>query len=196
VTRVDRARAKEVVVAGHYLHSFPSGWTSCHEYDGAYVVFSIPANKNLGPFLFGPDIEIRELARLWAPDGHRPNLLTQALSEAVRELREDFPQVEALVSFADLNNGHHGGIYQAASWLYTGQSSESRVYVLPDGRTVSRRSFHSGKTSLPPSVKPLKLPGKHRYVRPLSRRAKKSLRLPTLPYPKSDAAVEGSGGEG
>lgn len=181
---VDRAEAKAVIVAGHYLHSFPSGWTSCHRYEDAYVVFSIPANKNLGPFLFGPDIQIRELARLWAPDGHRPNLLTQAISSSVRELRQR-TEVDALVSFADLNNGHHGGIYQAASWLYTGQSSESRVYILPDGRTVSRRSFHSGGTSLLPSVKPVKLPGKHRYVRPLNRKAKKALRLPVLPYPTS-----------
>lgn len=181
---VSRRETQAAIIAGHYLHSFPSGWTYCYRLEDAYAVYSIPANKNLGPYLFGPDVAIRELARLWAPDNHAPNLLTRIIAESARSLRRD-TGVEAVVSFADANHGHHGGVYQAASWLYTGRSSESRVYITPEGRTVSRRSFHSGATSQIPNVKPVKLPGKHRYVRPLTRQARRALRLPTLPYPGS-----------
>lgn len=182
---VERATAKEVMVNNHYLRSFPSGWTFCYQHGEAFVVYSIPANKNLGPYIFGAGIEVRELARLWAPDHHEPNLLTAAIAASVRALRQHHPNVDALVSFADVNQDHHGGVYQAASWLFTGQSSESRVYITPEGRTLSRRSFHSGGTSKIPGIKPIKLPGKYRYIRPLTRRARKAIKLPLLPYPKT-----------
>jgi len=128
---IPRHEAKAVVCANHYLRSFPSGWTFCYHHEGALVVYSIPANKNLASFLFSAPVEIRELARLWAPDGHRANLLTQAISASVRSLCA-VVGCEAVVSFADPNQGHHGGIYQAASWLYTGQSEETRVYRTPE----------------------------------------------------------------
>jgi hypothetical protein len=185
---VSRNDARRVIEAHHYLHSFPSGWVYCYRLDGGYAVYSIPANKNLGPYLFGPDIKVRELARLWAPDGHHPTALTRLIAESAKALRRD-TGVEALVSFADANHGHHGGVYQAASWIYTGRSSETRVYITNDGRTVSRRAFHSGSTSYVPDTKPVKLPGKHRYVRPLNRRAARALRIQVHPYPKQARAA-------
>lgn len=187
---MDRAKAKAIITENHYLQSFPSGWTFCYEHDEAVVVYSIPANKNLGPYVFGESIEVRELARLWAPDNHAPNLLTSAIAGSIKALRQAHPSVQALISFADVNQEHHGGIYQAASWLYTGQSSESRVYITPDGRTLSRRSFHSGGTSHIPGIKPVKLPGKYRYARPLTRQARKALKLTPQPYPKHQEVVQ------
>jgi hypothetical protein len=121
-----------------------------------------------------------ELSRLWAPDGHRDNLLTQAISEAVKKLRSLEP-VDALVSYADPNVGHTGGVYRAASWIPHGQSEENRVYVSPAGDLVARRAFHSGKTHLRKSeiealgYKEKKLPGKIRFVKPLTKLAKRQL---------------------
>lgn len=181
--RMPRREAEDIIRAGHYLKSFPSGWAYSYIYQGAVVVFSIPANKNLGTYLFAGTVEVRELARLWAPDGHRANLLTEAMSFACRALRAD-TNCEAVVSFADPNQGHHGGVYQAASWIYTGQSEETRVYITPDGRTLSRRSFHSGGTSIIPNIKPQRLEGKHRYVRCLTKTSKVLLRRESRPYPK------------
>ena len=178
-----RSDAEEVIRANHYLRSFPSGWAYCYHHGGAVVVFSIPANKNLATYLFDGMVEVRELARLWAPDGHAPNLLTEAMSAACRALRRDIG-CEAVVSFADPNQGHHGGVYQAASWVYTGQSEETRVYRTPDGLTVSRRSFHSGSISLRPNLTPVRMEGKHRYVRCLTRTARRLMRHEPLPYPK------------
>ena len=172
IETVKREEAKKVITDNHYSHSFPSGWTSCYKLEEAYVVFAIPANKNLEGFLFKEPVGLRELSRLWAPDGHAPNLLTRTIAASVKQLRADFPVCEAVVSFADPNQGHLGGVYRAASWLYHGQSSEGRVYRLPDGTPVSRRSFHSGSKSLPPRLPVTYLPGKHRFVRCLTVRAK------------------------
>lgn|SRR3990167_713074 len=177
---VERAEAKDIICRNHYSHSFPTGWTLCIGMEGAICVWAIPANKNLAHFLFGGGIEIRELSRLWAMDGHSPNLLTQLIAGAVRALRLACPKVEACVSYADPNVGHEGFVYRAASWLYTGQATESRYYQLPDGSPVARRAFHSGSHSRPPDLPVLYRPGKHRYVRCLSKRARKNLRVPIV----------------
>lgn len=181
VRRLPRAEAKAIIIANHYTRRFPSGWTRCYGYNDVVIVFSIPANKNLEKFLFGGDVGLRELARVWAPDHHAPGELTSALSTAVKLLKQDVPECKALVSFADPNMDHHGGVYQAASWVYTGQSSEARVYLLEDGTPVSRRAFHSGGKSFKPNLPETRLPGKHRYVRTLG---KATLRVAVKPYVK------------
>ena len=127
------------------------------------------------------DPKVFELSRLWAPDGHAPNLLTQAISAAVDMIRR-IENPDALVSYADPNVGHHGGVYRAASWIYHGKSEEVRTYIGVDGNTVSRRAFHSGKVGMRKAeiealgYTELKLPGKERFVRPLSREAVEALR--------------------
>jgi len=181
---VARNDAKAIILKNHYTHRFPSGWTRCYAFGDVLAVFSIPANKNLEPFLFSQPVGMRELARLWAPDGHHGCALTQALAAIVRQLRRDEPSVRALVSFADPNQNHHGGVYQAASWLYTGQSTESRSYCMPDGTPISRRAFHSGNKMIKIDVPVTRTPGKLRYVRCLDKHALRHMRLAVLPYPK------------
>lgn len=180
---VSRYEAESVICENHYLRSFPSGWVYNYHHYGALVVFSIPANMNLANFLFRGQVEVRELARLWAPDGHAPNLLSAAISAACSALRRDVG-CEAVVSFADPNHGHHGGVYQASSWIYTGQSEETRVYRTDDGRTLSRRAFHSGSKSHIPNVPAERLLGKHRYVRCLTRTSRRLLTGDPKPYPR------------
>jgi hypothetical protein len=85
---------------------------------------------------------------------------------------------DALISYADPNVGHKGGVYRAASWVYLGQSEESRAYRGPDGQILSRRKFHSGSKSmtkaeiLSKGFTQLKLPGKERFAKPLTKTGK------------------------
>ncbi len=177
----DRRQAEAIIVKNHYSHSFPSGKSHIFFIDGAIVVFSIPANKNIGRFILGRAGNVWELTRLWAPDGHAGNLLTVAISGSVGMFRRIEPKVEALVSFADPNAGHAGGIYRAASWIYTGQSEESRNYRDKVGNIVARRAFHSGSICmtkaqiLAAGYSQLKLPGKFRFVRGLTRSARRDI---------------------
>jgi hypothetical protein len=173
--------AQRTIAANHYTHTVPSGKSYYARYEDALVVWSIPANCNLAAFILGWQGEVWELSRLWAPDGHRPNLLTQAIAYGVRVLRAVEPKVDAAVSYADPNAGHSGGIYRAASWLYHGQSDETRAYRSPSGQMIARRAFHSGSNGLTKAgIEALgynehKLPGKHRFVRPISRQARRAL---------------------
>jgi hypothetical protein len=177
-----REVAKAAIIANHYTHSVPSGKSHYIKFDGAYVVWSIPANKNIAKFILGWPGNVWELSRLWAPDGHAKNLLTQAISAAVAVF-ERLECPDALVSYADPNAGHKGGVYRAASWIYHGKSEEVRTYRDSGGQTFARRAFHSGKHGMTKAqiealgFTEIKLPGKERFVRPLSKRAKRALAL-------------------
>ena len=180
LTAGDREQAIVTIKAGHYTRSVPSGKSHYVRFGAAIVVWSIPANKNIARFILGYDGNVWELSRLWAPDGHERNLLTQAISAAVGDIRR-LEKPAALVSYADPNVGHHGGVYRAASWIYHGRSEEVRAYRGVDGRLIARRAFHSGGKSMKKAeiealgYVELKLPGKERFVKPLSRRARKAI---------------------
>jgi len=178
VTGAQRNEALALVRANHYTHLVPSGKSHVIVYDEAIVIWSLPANKNLEKFIGAG--KLWELSRLWAPDGHRGSLLTEAISFAVRMLKT-VEKPDVLVSYADPNAGHKGGVYKAASWRLHGRSEENRVYVSPTGQTVARRAFHSGSKSLKKAeIEALgytekKLPGKLRFVFPITRAAKRAL---------------------
>lgn len=178
----ERDAAIAILTKHHYAHSFPSGKSHIFDVDGALVVYSIPANNNLAKFVLGRTGEVWELTRLWAPNGHERNLLSRAISVSVGWLRKAEPKIEALVSYADPNVGHAGGVYRAASWVYTGQSEESRYYKDAAGQVVARRKFHAGSKFLRKAeilalgYTEFKMPGKHRFVRGLSPAAKRSIR--------------------
>jgi hypothetical protein len=140
-----RRDCERLICSRHYLRSVPSGKSHYVRFEDAVIVWSIPANMNIGRFLLGQQAVVWELSRMWAPDGHRPNLLTQAISYSLAILKREQPECAAVVSYADPNSGHTGGVYKAASWHECGQCEESRYYVSPSGLAVARRAFHSGR---------------------------------------------------
>jgi hypothetical protein len=176
----DRGAAIETIKKFHYTHSVPSGKTHYVACDEAIVAWSIPANNRVAKSILGWDGIVWELTRLWAPDGHAPNLLTQAISAATDVIRA-LERPDALVSYADPNNGHRGGVYRAASWIHQGASTETRAWRAPNGDVVPRRTFHSGKSFLrKPQIEALgytqiEVAGKERFVKPLTRKARKVL---------------------
>ena len=129
-----RLAAAWVIKQFHYSHSVPSGKSHYIQFGPAYVVWSIPANNNLAKFILGEPGKLWELSRLWAPDGHGSNLLTQAISAAVGCIQQ-LERPNALVSYADTMqtgiNGrpHHGGVYRAASWVYHGRTDDCRGWM-------------------------------------------------------------------
>lgn len=173
----DRDWAADLIRKHHYTHSIPSGSSHYVRFCDAIVVWAIPANKNIAQFILGFPGKVWELARLWAPDGHEPNLLTRAISGATNII-EAIERPDALVSYADPRVGHGGGVYRAASWVYHGQSDETRSYLDSEGKVFPRRAFHVGKMGMSKAqieargFVQTKAPGKERFVKYLSRRAR------------------------
>lgn len=137
-----------------------------------------------------------ELSRLVLNDRVEQNTLSWFLSQCLKR----FPEPTIIVSYADENWGHHGYIYQATNWIYTGRSSCEKIYWV-DGVETHRRTLYSryGTSSIPKlvekghEIKSDIQVGKHRYFQITgNRKERKTLKkeilkkYEVLPYPKGD----------
>lgn len=104
-----------------------------------------------------------------------------------------------LVSFADSTNGHHGGVYQAASWSYHGLRPTRCDGFYINGVFKPRRSCNelygtSGFSALKAALPDADIvqhfdTGKHLYWKALNKngvRKAERLGLIAAPYPKPD----------
>jgi len=80
-------------------------------------------------------IPIIELARLVVLDNLPKNVLSRFVSLCLKRIKEN---PCCIVSYADSNMTHHGYIYQATNWIYTGITGERRKFI--DNRTKKNNS--------------------------------------------------------
>ncbi len=178
----------------HYAHRIPASIM--------YSFGMVIDNKIEGVCTFGSpaarfkkfSYRIMELNRLIINEGLGKNVLSQFVGGCLRKISP--PAV--IVSFSDPNNGHHGYIYQATNWIYTGLSYPVKLFFI-DGKEVHSRTIgHQYGTS---SVEKLTERGvnvkaqkpKHRYFQLTgTKRDKKNQKREILerygqfPYPKAD----------
>ena len=62
------------------------------------------------------------------------NTETWFLSRCFKLLKQDKPEIRAIISFSDTTEGHEGIIYQAMSFFYCGKTSKATFYIDSDGR--------------------------------------------------------------
>jgi hypothetical protein len=102
--------------------------------------------------------------------------MTEAISFAVKAFHR-LELADVLISYADPNVGHGGGVYRAASWIALGQTNTSEVYRDKDGRLVTWRMIRhrQKRKTLADGYERLYLPGKHRFARGLTRLGKQAI---------------------
>ena len=194
--------AKYAVETWHYSKALPvpplvkiGAWEN-GKYIGC-VIFSRGANNNLlKPFNL-LKTEGCELTRV-ALSRHKTEV-SKVLKHAMLFLKRNSPGMRLIVSFADPSEGHHGGIYQAGNWIYTGVQPDSIEYIGPDGkkwhgRMVKKQGWTTchgkrRKTFTPDQCIAVKKLGKHRYLMPLDKEMKKQVSLLSKPYPKKSSVV-------
>jgi hypothetical protein len=184
---------------GDFIYAVLDGWTLL----GA-ALFGRPTRDTVAPALWasGNYNNTLELTRLYTVDDPPKNLGTWFLSRAVGMLPRQF---EMLVAFSDPFAHHHGGIYQASSWLYTGVTETENYHYVDragariakqtpwrlaqdqrrDGRFVDERAVDGERRiALERGWTKVTDLSKHRYVKPRTKRARRELRYPIKPYPK------------
>lgn len=188
--------AAHAVTHWHYSRVMPVGsavhfgvWEDSR-FVGA-IVFSRGANRNIASPYGLAQVECVELTRVALRRHDCP--VTQALAWAVKALRQSSPGLRLVVSYADTAHGHHGGIYQAGSWLYlgpngtgAGTSMEVRGRLLHKRTVFARYNTNSVewvREHVDPEARWVTLPVKHRYVLPLDRGMRRALTPSALPYP-------------
>lgn len=131
----------------HYAHRIPSisysfGLFDLHGVLQAVCSFGLPASPSLIQGVFGGKYKecIIELNRLCACDGLPKNALSFFVSQCLSKL----PTPMCVVSYADTSHNHHGYIYQATNWIYTGLSDAHKEYRITGCENLhSRHIFDS-----------------------------------------------------
>ena len=185
----------------HYSRTLPAGKTvrfgawEAGRYIGV-VIYSRGATPVLGARYGMTQLECVELTRVALREHETP--VSQIVAASLRQLRATNPGLRLVVSFADPGEGHHGGIYQAGNWIYTG-SMEQREYFVVRGKLMHPRSVGANgwRQSLPwlqrfvdPRAHTVKKPGKHRYLYPLDKATRRAIRRLAKPYPHAVEASE------
>jgi hypothetical protein len=151
--------------------------------DGKFIgviVFGRGANHNIGAPYGLDQTQCIELIRI-ALTKHQ-NAVSKMMSIAIRFLKKQSQGIRLIVSYADMEQGHHGGIYQAGNWTYVGCSGISEK-VFFRGRWAHKRTVDSirGNHKGLPVKKTLE---KHTYLMPLDNEMRKKVQSLAKPYPK------------
>lgn len=185
---IDHKTAWNFLQPRHYAGRKPSisvafGWFV----DGilqAVVTFGKPASPSLCKGICGEEFShnVYELNRMCrAQDFHEP--LSKFVAWCLRQLKQ---RDWIIVSYSDTQMNHHGYVYQACNFLYTGCTKQRTDKYAGDGKH-SRHYDRDAKEE----YRQIRY-SKHRYVfwctnsKRIKKLWEKSLRYPIMSYPKGD----------
>jgi hypothetical protein len=112
--------------------------------------------------------------------------VSKILSISLKFLKKHCPNIKLVVSFADQNQGHHGGIYQATNWIYSGETGQSKE-IYYKGEKINQMSLRHKKnrSDFNQNLVEYKMSKpKHRYLMPLCDDIKEKINKLKKPYPK------------
>lgn len=151
--------------------------------DGKYigvVLFGRGANNNmLKPFGLEQD-QGCELVRIALTKHNSP--VSRITAQAIRFLKKQSDGLRLIVSYADPEQGHHGGIYQAGNWIYTGPSGKA-IKVFYNGKWSHKKTVDDAGVDQSKLKKKI-VQGKHKYLMPLDDEIRKRILPLAKPYPK------------
>lgn len=161
------------------------------------VTYGTPVSSTLRG-LWDDVFKLMELNRLVVNDGMCKNVLSYFVSASLSML----PKPLVIASYADTSQGHHGYIYQATNWVYTGLSAkfvDYHVKGMEHMHHTSLTDFARGKENRMEYLKArygddlvmIDRPRKHRYfyfvgTRKQVAQMRSMLPYKVEPYPKGD----------
>lgn len=191
--------AKYAVEHWHYSKVLPCGklngvgvWED-EKYIGC-ILFSYGANNNMAQEYGLSQTECVELTRVALSTHKTP--VTKLIKVALKFLLKKNPNLKLVVSYADANKGHFGGIYQGGNWVYVGQTAPDGGQLI-NGEVMHRRTVFSrfGTNSTVELRKRgivadfVKCLPKFKYLYPLTDDMRLKIEPLRKPYPKKSALV-------
>ena len=137
VKEIDKKLTYDFILNKHYAQRKPSisysyGLFIDGELEGILTIGK-PASNSLCEGICGKEYKeyVYELNRLCVNEGLPQNTLSQFVSKVLKDLRDT---KLILVSYADEGANHHGYIYQATNWIYTGKTKSRTDKYTPNGK--------------------------------------------------------------
>ena len=127
IERVEYQRAMKIVIDNHYLHrrapcsmAYGLFCNHCESIVGV-VTYGVSCSSTLLKGVCGKDEagNVYELTRLWIKDEAPRNAESYLIGNTLRLLDK-----EIIVSFAEIQQGHVGTVYQATNFFYCGLSAK------------------------------------------------------------------------
>lgn len=205
VEKITSSECKEWFLQKHYLKRLAS-FTYCfglykNKYLEGVCSYGRPVAHSLikGAFNGKYQNNFLELNRLIINENNQKNLLSFFLGTTLKLL----PKPLIVVSYADQSQGHHGYIYQATNWTYTGLSAKRKDYKIKgvnlhgsslldrEGRDFGRGKIEIMRQKYGDKLYTEERPRKHRYFYFLGNKKEKqeiksNLQYKVKPYPKGD----------
>lgn len=219
VREIAKPVARDFIEQHHYTHKFSSTRYALGVFyveESEHAFFAGENERLIGCLTYGHPVsnrtvdsitegleldEVLELTRLCCLDGYGKNLESYVIAQSFDWLKKYVPEVKVLVSYADPEQAHTGGIYRATNWLYQGCGYSK---LMPDysirineddlwthSRTVGARWGNKSVENLAKSIGQTfyrkEETAKHRYVYFLTnkkekKRIMKNLKIPVFPY--------------
>jgi len=198
--------AAGLVIKNHYLHRKPP----CSHAFGLFeqtevesdlfnnerivgcIIYGTPSSAPLRSGICGEDekFNVLELTRLWVEDGTPKNTESYLIGNTLRLVKK-----EIIVSYAEIQQGHLGIVYQASNWIYTGLSAKRTNWTI-DGidkhcQTIADKyTVKELREKYGDRFKLVDRPRKHRYVYFNATKKRKcellnKLKYEIKPYPKN-----------
>jgi hypothetical protein len=172
IKQVSHRKAISIVIKYHYLHreapcSFAFGLfeKKTDELKGV-VIYGTPSSSPLREGICGKEekFNVIELTRLWISDDVPKNGESFLVGNTLKLVDK-----EIIVSFAEIQQGHVGTIYQATNWIYTGLSAKRTNYnvegIDKHCQTIADRYSSRGlQRKFGDKFTLVDRPRKHRYV--------------------------------
>lgn len=144
---IDNSKAKKFMQKHHYTKSCAKSTIAFGFYYkeklATVIVYGQPSGKFLAKSIWegGNEKECLELLRLFSFDWCPKNTESYCISQSIKYLKSNYPEIKFLVSYADTSVGHVGYIYQASNWLFVGYSGGEREFYI-DGERRHRRDLY------------------------------------------------------
>jgi len=198
IRKISYKEAMDFVVKNHYLHrkapcSYAFGLFEKINPDNliGVITYGTPSSAPLRKGVCGESeiLNVIELTRLWIKDGTPRNTESYFIGNTIPLVNK-----EIIVSYAEIEQGHIGYVYQATNWIYTGLSAkrtnwtvegiDKHCQTIADKYTSKQlKELYGDKFTL------VDRPRKHRYVyfncnRRRKKELLKKLKYEIKPYPK------------
>lgn len=194
--------AKHACEHWHYSQCIPVGklvkvgvWED-NKFIGVVLFGRGATPKLLNPWGLNAD-QGCELVRIALREHKTP--VSKIMAISFKFLKKVCPELRLIVSYADADQNHHGGIYQATNWVYDGLQNAGKMGAfIVKGKKMHPKSVHSKgvkqsidavRKHLDPKAEVFYTKGKHRYLMPLDKRMKKQIESSSKPYPKRVSSI-------